>query len=502
MIQCGKEHGRCKKGTNCKNGICIIRQDVRPVSPKQDVRPVSPKQDVRPINNIQCGKEHGRCKKGTTCKRGICGPTTIARQLSKKQTQKHQSSNQSNTKAKNVIGRFMQRTKHARKANFLNTICSDSGMCIAFGIQGDEIKKLFNGFTKFDYVDSFIRVGSESANGHVSSIKYTHRGYSANALLKSSSSPRSDNLMYEYIIGLQINAMFNNRFPIFVETYEMYYTYKSDGDWRNVRDNHGGNQSTRLLKDGLIPHKQVDYKLSCENSKYLSILIQHIDKAESIRTLCENSLPFIQSELLNSLYQIYFTLSAIKNQFTHHDLHGHNVLIYTPDETKYIQYHFHTNMGEIITFNSRHMVKIIDYGQSYVYETSERIKADVCKEKSCEPKCGDQYGYIYNKRHMTEDLILFHDLIPDLKRDANRQPGSVEDVLFNELNHKAIASTHEIVESRFPRIGNVSDAEQVLKRMLKMPIFKTHNQTYSSAFTKMGDLHVYTDRNMDYKMNF
>jgi len=49
-------------------------------------------------------------------------------------------------KKASVIARFMRRTKHARKATALNAICSDSGVCIAFGTKSDEIKKFFNGF--------------------------------------------------------------------------------------------------------------------------------------------------------------------------------------------------------------------------------------------------------------------------------------------------------------------------------------------------------------------
>lgn len=34
---------------------------------------------------------------------------------------------------KDVIGRFMLKTGEKRKALFLKSICSDSGVCIAFG---------------------------------------------------------------------------------------------------------------------------------------------------------------------------------------------------------------------------------------------------------------------------------------------------------------------------------------------------------------------------------
>ena len=399
----------------------------------------------------------------------------------------------------------MQRTKHARKATFLSQICSDAGACIAFGGPlSSEIKQFFNGFTKFDYVAQFQRTGNSSGNGFVHSIKYTHRGYSAYALLKSAASPVSDNLMYEYEIGQRINTEFYNRFPIFVETYDTYYTYKNEDSWLDFRSKHSpAPNPTQQLRNALTPHHNLDYKLACSKSKYLCILIQHIDRAPNIGAMCEDSLAFVQNELLNSLYQIYFTLSAMKNVFTHYDLHHENVLIYTPNETKFITYHFHSANGEIITFNSRHMVKIIDYGRSYMHETTEYIKKKVCSEPACSPTCGKSFGYaegINKKRNMSEDLRLLHVIIPMYLSDQARykRPPVIEAVLFNELNNKVIASMTEITEPRLPRIGNVSDAEKEFKRLLKMDIFKEQNKRYSAAYTKMGDLHVYTDRNMEY----
>lgn len=404
-------------------------------------------------------------------------------------------------KKASVIARFMRRTKHARKATALNAICSDSGVCIAFGTKSDEIKKFFNGFSSFDYVENFVMAGVPSNNGFIYAVTYKHRGYAAHAILKSSARPTADNLMYEYAVGRQINSSFYNKFPIFVETYDYYYKYPSEAVWRSFKSKKNANK----LKDVLVPRDDLDYGMSCRESKHICILIQHINDAPTLWKMF-GSVSFIQTELINSLYQIYFSLSAIKNRFTHYDLHGDNVLVYTPNKDKYIEYHFHTLDGEVITFKSQHLIKMIDYGRSYMKDLSEDIRAEVCAEKSCKPRCGSNKGYWMDnnvqhfinsaKPNVSHDLILIN-YIQDGLINIPRPANTVENILHSELSKVIYTErfgTAEMPESRLPaKIANVSDAELVLRRMLKSGLFKATNDNYMNGYTKMGDLTVYAD---------
>ena len=69
---------------------------------------------------------------------------------------------------------------------FLKSICSDSGVCMAFGRQTKRIKKHFNGLVDFEYAISPIkRIGEVSTNGFIKEITYERDGYKANAILKS-----------------------------------------------------------------------------------------------------------------------------------------------------------------------------------------------------------------------------------------------------------------------------------------------------------------------------
>ena len=407
-----------------------------------------------------------------------------------------------------VILRFMKKTKHARKANFLNAVCSDSGVCIAFGTQSEEIKKFFNGFSEFDYVESFIKANTDSANGFIYAINYKHRGYSANAILKSSASPTADNLMYEYIVGKRVNELFYTKFPIFVETYNYYYKYPNEATWKSFKTGAYGGK----LKGALIPYTNVDYKMSCTDTKHLCILIQHINKAPTLDKRCQ-SIVYIRNELINTLYQIYFSLSAIRNLFTHYDLHASNVLVYTPDPTKYIQYHFHLFTGEIVTFKSQHLIKLIDYGRSYAKDASEKTHAEVCAENKCDPNCGFSYGYWMSnntsyfikswKCNNSHDLKLLNIIKGNLAR-IPKPANSIEFLLHEKLRtviYSEMYGTAEIKQSRQPlRIANVSDAEMSLRTLINSALFRTSNDTYMSRYAKMGDLTVYADgRNMVYQ---
>ena len=72
-------------------------------------------------------------------------------------------------------------------------------------------------------------------------------------------------------------------------------------------------------------------------------------------------LSFMNHELLYILYQIYAPLSILSDSFTHYDLNTNNVRLYIPEPKKHIEYHYHYP-DRVVKFNSKYIVKIIDYG--------------------------------------------------------------------------------------------------------------------------------------------
>jgi hypothetical protein len=530
MIKCGDGLPRCKKGFNCNKLRKQCESKIaKPViisatSSPEIIPPKIVKKKVISNNLTKCGANLPRCKKGFNCHktRKVCEPKNVLPiktsssliqqsrnnplQNSRKQSSLKETMSLTRRKKASIIARFMKQTKHTRKARFLNSVCSNSGLCIAFGIYSDDIKKFFNGFATFDYVESIKPIGIASSNGFVYSIEYKHRGYIANAILKSSAKSSGDNLLYEYIVGKQINKLFYKRYPIFVETYDYYYTYKNALEWNSFKLG----VPNPNLKAVYNVHKEVDYKLSCENSKYLCILVQHIANAS---TLDEMPPEFYDTEFLNSLYQMYYTLSKISGEYTHYDLHTGNVLVYLPDSTKYIQYIFHHSSGPTVSFKSRYLIKMIDYGRSYITTATDKVKRDICPIPECDPQCGYNYGYNVDgikspqfintwKSNKSNDLRLLSILKSDIKRMPALSGNAFVKQISDKLDKVVFTNTHgtpQVVKSGLPnKIVNVNDAEIAFKELLLKPDFIAKNEQYASVYAKMGDLHIYADNDMEY----
>ena len=322
-----------------------------------------------------------------------------------------------------TIQKFIQETAPKRRSEFLKAICSDSGFCYAIGNNRKKIFDFFNGFVNFEFVKPpIVSIGNPSANGFVKSVKYERLGYSANAVLKSSSKQTADNLAYEFLVGMFLNQM-GDRFPCFVQTYGLYY-YLSDYKWEHARNtNH---ITTNIMKDSLQLHTKwskyknnINYVLDedvCSNSKYAAILIQHFSNIKTFDDVLTSSInqpdkwcKFTLNELPSILYQTYMPLAVMSKEFTHYDLHHNNILLYEPAPGKYIQYHYHHG-NETVTFKSKYIVKIIDYGRAF-YKNSEinRVSStdvlkSVCVLDDCNiqgEECGNKSGFKFLSNTLT-----------------------------------------------------------------------------------------------------
>ena len=282
----------------------------------------------------------------------------------------------------------------------------------------------------------------------------------------------------------------------------------------------------KLLKTDLLPYDAINeaqYADSCSNSKYMSILIQHIENAKTLQDylLDTHDTSFIKDELIYVIYQIYYTLSSIA--YTHYDLHTNNVILYLPDPTKYIQYHYHTPSG-IVSFKSRFMVKIIDYGRNYIVGASRIAQNAVCSISECQPKCGSEYGYKLDyskisdsfitpwKGNISHDLRLITIVIKILKMRALNNLCTSSIILTRILDivyHGNYGTPENITNSYYglpaPNIANkftihnVKELNATLNLFMVNNLFsKDDNDNYASAYTKMGELNVHPTENMTY----
>jgi hypothetical protein len=417
-------------------------------------------------------------------------------------------------KALKKVGNFVLKNKSKIRANFLKTICSDSGVCIAFGTEIKNINEFFNNFMDFEYAVSPIkRLGVVSQNGFVKEIKFSREGYDAYTILKSATNKSSDNLMYEYEVGQFINKK-NKLFPCFIETYGLF-VYKDEEDWNNAKNEE--TITADVLKNSLYEFNEIDYSVGCPESRDIAILIQEIKDATTMVTYLKNLFKesnknkkniLINYELLDILYQIYMPLATLSNVFTHYDLHLNNILLYEPIKNGYITYNYHLISGKIIKFNSKYIVKIIDYGRSYYKDETHSSKETyeaICKINDCNPDCGKDYGlnqlapeiipgffhYISSQnRNMSADLRLINSLVKHLIYIP-----VISKKFFDLLNRIIFSNnygTKEIVDSGLPTtINNVVDLCKALEEIIDTPDFTLYNDSYFKSLNCIGKFYIY-----------
>lgn len=294
-------------------------------------------------------------------------------------------------KLNKTIQKKMPLLKNRVRAKYLDSICSDSGVCIAFGQSREKIGKHFNHFLDFSMVTSPpTKIGATSNNGFVYEVPFNNEGYNAHAILKSSSNQESDNLMYEYMVGIYINAV-GMKLPCFLETYGLFM-YKNGETWSNAMyDKKLNNMENNLIH---VPNVNIStLRRSCANSLISCVLIQHLKEAiPFVDVVYNKKIKIPDQEVIHSLFQVYFCLHCLRDEFTHYDLHSGNVLLYEPVKGKKIRYTYEDVEGNSYTFDSAYIPKIIDYGRSY-FSGNKGLYEALCQLKECDPDCGFKAGY-------------------------------------------------------------------------------------------------------------
>jgi len=380
----------------------------------------------------------------------------------------------------NIIKKFFKKNKDKIRLNFLNFVCNDASLCLTFGKESKIISEFFNGFTSFDYVVTpSRRIGSVSVNGFIYLIDYQRDNYNVSTILKSSQNPTADNLVYEYEVGQYINKM-SQLYSCFVETYGLF-KYNNRADYNtlltqpNINDTSIFKKALRLIND-----YNDDYTDICKNSKYYCILTQNIRNSISLNQLFEDDAKaqgIIDDELIYILYQIYFPLAMMKNDFTHYDLHLHNILLYQLESNSCIQYNYTLPNGTLISFKSKYVVKIIDYGRSY-FNNSQKIYDHVCANSNC-PRCGYFNGFAYLKT------------INDIKEDL-RPLRIIYAHIIHKLNIQFSDSDYEsLFMHSYLSVLNTDSIYIILNDLIKKN--NSSNDRYNRRSKIIGELNIYSD---------
>ena len=502
-----------KSKSKSKSPSIIVKKKRCPNGTRKNKKTGNCEPKNKTINNHQVNK---RCPNGTRRNKKTGNCEENKRKQKTKEKEKEKSKTKTNTKekenARRKIQHFMLRTTNKRKSHFLKSVCSDAGVCIAFGQETQKIKDYFGGFHDFQYVTGIKKIGKLSTNGYVLEIQYSKQDYNAHSILKNSLTSGSDNLAYEFFVGKYINKQIK-RFPCFLETYDLFTRIPPEKQITDLQ-----NQLIRITNKS----KNDIFKISCNISGYLSLLIQHISNAQTLRDKLHYP-DFIINDLLFALYQIYMPLMCLQNEFTHYDLHSDNVLLYEPVVGKYIQYHYFVD-GNKITFKSKYIAKIIDYGRCFFYDTdsnnSKYIHQEICKEKDCKPDCGSDVGYAWltsnglnpgdyfinsSEVNISHDLRLLYDITIMQKyipSGSLTQFPILKELLYKVEYGIGIRGDQNKPHGTIPnpdsgipdKINNVQDAYIMLEELVKHSTIQKQNKDVYQHMTKLGDLYVYVDK--------
>ena len=297
------------------------------------------------------------------------------------------------------------------------------------------------------------------------------------------------------------------------------FTYKTEADWDHVR--HSQSIAANVLATSLTPiniDPMNTLSLGCLQSKHICILVQHLNNPISLAdrmNINQDFRTFVRTQLINILYQVYQPLSLLAKVFTHYDLHCDNVLLYSPDPNKYIEYHYHLP-NKVVRFKSLYIAKIIDYGRCFFNDTEGNIKSKdvydkLCSLAVCHPDCGYQKGFSWlsqevspgnnhyissQQANQSHDLRLLRDL-----RDLQVQRIQTADNGFAKIlacvRYEERYGTRELIASGFPqkKINNVNDIAIQLRFMVEdaSRIAECDALYADPKYSKYGDIHVYAD---------
>ena len=335
--------------------------------------------------------------------------------------------------------------------------------------------------------------------------------YTTHGIAKYSPGKNSDNLFYEYLVGIYCINNLTKKFPIFILTHGIY-TLSNILRKRFVKKEQIYGQD---LYTGFIPFNITDYSLACISQYKLCITLQYCHGLINLSHI--QKIPYYDIELCMALFQIYYTLSQCKHIFTHYDLHDDNcgIMILPNNACMIYEYHLTDEYGhsKIIRFCSRFIVKIFDYGRSYFLGnlpngssiSSKMVYKTVSDTQSCRPP--NAHGFIKDPEiyinqsipNASHDLRLIH-LLKDicLKIPALAQ-------LATDLVYKDYYGTPSIKSSQSKCIKTVDDACIRLGNIISIISPETGISISETSFNiykeyhSLGTLHVL---GIQYDMHF
>ena len=366
-----------------------------------------------------------------------------------------------NDRAKTLFKKF---TTVAAQTDRLTRMChGDLNVCVSIGMFAKRINRFIDKIRSFSHIERCDKTNLSGDNGQIYRLTSRLFNLKATTILKSLQEAlpmfdtMPDNLVYEYIIGSRINSF--TRTPNTVLTLGLW-KYRTEETYETLLSRPSGPIEVELLNDAFVKIPIVTPDVvrdSCNYPSTYALELMYVANSLTLRKMLAtrniHHAHFMSFYLRSTLFQVYAFLRMYQNVFTHRDLNLTNVMLtYIPGH--YFKFRYDTHNG-ILEFDSVYLVKIIDYGRSYVSGVTEKMHDMLCREKQCDPRCGATKGYntMNIKRNKSKDLRLLLDL--------NDSFGYMlfDDTLNNGLRILSYNESEENTESNYPdSIRNVNDA--------------------------------------------
>jgi len=280
-----------------------------------------------------------------------------------------------------------------------------------------EILRKYDNFSNPELFESTQRLNASGGMSIVNILNYKNNTDSNNFKILYKTSAKYikehmfiDNNYFEYANGVCINYI-KKFYPNFIYTYNLTQT-SNEGIKTIVEKNKLKSILTveELKKDLVIFDKKDPKEIgtkenlenACANQDKLSLSLEFLENSYNLEETINKSefQEDIDYNIWCLLFQIYATLYALENIFSHNDLRDDNIMIKELPNRIKIQYKLKD--GDFCIY-TKYIPVFIDYGQSYVNAksigfdySSEELLTSICYT-SCNtqklPKCWNKSGF-------------------------------------------------------------------------------------------------------------
>ena len=429
------------------------------------------------------------------------------------------------------IGKFMRTHRSKITATYLARMCTDANECMAFGHgEYQRIRDFFN-FTSFEYAPTPVHMlQSNSSQGQVGIVRYAREKYTAAAILKIAKTSFADSPYYEFTVGRFVNEHLIDAYPCFTETYGLLSLQK-DAHRQLKSGAHEVNfskQRPSLFVSPTTPLSQLTgnpelIRKACNAGASLGLLAQYFDRTWSLKELSYHDVNFCANDAYALLFQLYGPLASVADHFTHYDLHGGNVLLVPAPSGTCIQMHYHMPGGNSVTFKTKYIAKIIDYGRCFFQkregsqggkkgdkdtkdakESSAYMSKVLCGSALCTGKCGSKSGFWLDpanpsapvqvtpiKRNQSIDLLCAYEFLRRVSPfDSTRELAA----LFAQLPPIFDRTPYQITDGNVGGKGGISTVTvlaAVLWNKMGTPEYTRSNEKMHANRAVYGNLHVH-----------